>query len=157
MIARVLICFLGTTSALRVQQSTPLLKLRGGALDTKTVNTLGAVYHGMFGITLMADPNFYSPSGLSPLKYFNADSEGPVGEFGFRGFGIMMTAMALAAKFEPESTALTKLYAIATALFTPHMIGTTKGNKMGNKKVWLMQIAMHLPVTALLVKKAFFD
>ena len=37
------------------------------------------------------------------------------------------------------------------------MIGTTKANKMGNKKVWLMQIAMHLPVTALLVKKAFFD
>ena len=157
MIARVLLCFLGTSSALRVQQNTPLLKLRGGALDTKTVNTLGAVYHGMFGLTLMSDPNFYSPSGASPIKYFEADAEGPVGEFAFRGFGIMMSAMGLAGIAEPESTALTKLYAIATALFTPHMVGTYKGNKMGNKKVWLMQIPMHLLVTALSVKKAFFD
>ena len=111
----------------------------------------------MFGVTLMADPNFYGPSGASPLKYFNSDAEGPVGDFAFRGFGIMMSAMGLAAIAEPESTALTKLYAIALSLFTPHMIGTYKGNKMGNKKMWLMQIPMHLLVTALSVKKAFFD
>ena len=56
-------------------------------MTAKTVNMVGAVYHGAFGVTLAADPNFYSPSGMSPLKYFEADAEGPVGEFAFRGFG----------------------------------------------------------------------
>jgi len=157
MIAR-LLCLLATTSALRVEKPTSLLVLRGGSLDmaTKTVNMVGAAYHGSFGLTLASDPNFYSPSGMSPLKYFEADAEGPVGEFAFRGFGIMMAAMGLAYLVEPESKALTALYAIATALFTPHMIATYKTNKAANKKMWLMQIPMHLLVTALTVKKAFF-
>merc|ERR1719174_2389320 len=117
MIAR-LVFLLATTSALRVEKA-PVLKLRGGALDLKTVNAIGAVYHGMFGVTLMADPNFYSPSGLSPIKYFNADAEGPAGAFGFRGFGIMMAAMGLAFLVDPTSKGLSALYAIATLLFTP--------------------------------------
>ena len=125
---------------------------------TKTVNMVGAVYHASFGVTLTADPNFFGPSGMSPLKYFEADAEGPVGEFAFRGFGIMMAAMGLAYLVEPESKALTALYAIATTLFTPHMIQTYNTNKPGwaNKKMWMMQIPMHLLVTALMVKKAFF-
>lgn len=117
---------------------------------------LGAIYHGSFGVTLAADPNFYSPSGMSPLKYFDADAEGPVGEFAFRGFGIMMAAMGLAYLVEPESKALTAMYAIATALFTPHMLNTYKTNKAANKKMWMMQIPMHLLVTAISIKKAFF-
>lgn len=117
---------------------------------------VGAVYHGSFGVTLAADPNFYSPSGPSPIKYFDADAEGPVGEFGFRGFGIMMTAMSLAYLVDAESKALTAMYAVATALFTPHMLDTYKNNKAANKKIWMVQIPIHLVMTALMVKKAFF-
>merc|ERR1719473_1506874 len=146
MIARVFLCFLATVSALRVEnapslklEKTPLLKLRGG-LDQKTANMIGAVYHGMFGLTLMSDPNFYSPSGLSPIKYFNADAEGPAGEFGFRGFGIMMSAMGLAFLVDKESKGLTGMYAIATALFTPNMILTYLKNAVAVKPIWAMQI-----------------
>jgi len=152
-----LLCLLATASALRVEK-TPLLALRGGSLDltTKTVNMIGAVYHGSFGVTLTSDPNFYGPSGASPIKYFEKDAEGPVGEFAFRGFGIMMAAMGLAYLVEPESKALTALYAIASALFTPHMLGTYKGNPAAKKQIWMLQIPMHLIVTAISIKKAFF-
>jgi len=117
---------------------------------------VGAAYHGMFGATLTADPNFYSPSGASPVKYFESDAEGPFGEFTSRGFGIMMFAMGLAYFVEPESKALTALYAIASALFTPHMLNTYSSNKSANKKTWLLQIPMHLAIVAMTVKKAFF-
>ena len=64
----------------------------GLAIDTKTMNTIGAVYHGGFGLGLYADPNAFADSGPSPLKY-TADAEGPVGEFLGRAFGGMMLAM----------------------------------------------------------------
>lgn len=110
----------------------------------------------MFGLTLMSDPNFYGPSGLSPIKYFNADAEGPVGAFGFRGFGIMMSAMGLACLVDGEAKALAALYAIAALLFTPNMILTYLNNPAATKKIWALQIPMHLVVTALTTKAAFF-
>jgi hypothetical protein len=109
----------------------------------------------MFGLTLMADPNFYSPSGMSPIKYFNADAEGPAGEFGFRGFGIMMSAMGLAFLFDKESKGLSALYAIATLLFAPHMISTWANNPVANKPIWALQIPLHLLVVAISAKAAF--
>ena len=69
-------------------------------LDTKTLNTIGAVYHASFGAALYSDPNAFADSGMSPIKY-TADSEGPVGAFTSRAFGGMMCAAALPPTIPP--------------------------------------------------------
>jgi len=70
-----------------------LLKWPGLVLDTKTLNTIGAVYHASFGAALYSDPNAFADSGMSPIKY-TADAEGPVGSFTGRAFGAMMCVPA---------------------------------------------------------------
>ena len=82
-------------------------------------------------------------------------AEGGAGEFAFRSFGIMMSAMGLAFLFDKESKGLSACYAIATLLFAPHMISTWMSNAAANKPIWAMQIPLHLLVTALSAKAAF--
>jgi hypothetical protein len=70
----------------------PALRLRGGlALETSTLNLAGCLYHASFGAALYADPEAFTDSGFSPVKY-TADTEGPVGSFTGRAFGAMMRA-----------------------------------------------------------------
>ena len=69
------------------------MKWSGLVLDTKTLNTIGAVYHASFGAALYSDPNAFADSGMSPIKY-TADAEGPVGSFTGRAFGAMMCVPA---------------------------------------------------------------
>ena len=127
----------------------------GLAIDTKTMNTIGAVYHGGFGLGLYADPNAFADSGPSPLKY-TADAEGPVGEFLGRAFGGMMLAMSTAGYFAPESEGVMKMYAVAEALFTPLLIKNIK-DESGSMKtgMWKLQALMHIPLAALSLYKAF--
>ena len=41
----------------------------GLAIDTKTMNTIGAVYHGGFGLGLYADPNAFADSASGLLSF----------------------------------------------------------------------------------------
>ena len=133
----------------------PTTARAGLAIDTKTMNTIGAVYHGGFGLGLYADPNAFADSGPSPLKY-TADAEGPVGEFLGRAFGGMMLAMSTAGYFAPESEGVMKMYAVAEALFTPLLIKNIK-DESGSMKtgMWKLQALMHIPLAALSLYKAF--
>ena len=140
--------------ALRLSDVTRVVRA-GLAIDTKTMNTIGAVYHGGFGLGLYADPNAFADSGPSPLKY-TADAEGPVGEFLGRAFGGMMLAMSTAGYFAPESEGVMKMYAVAEALFTPLLIKNIK-DESGSMKtgMWKLQALMHIPLAALSLYKAF--
>ena len=137
------------------RDTAPNLFRAGLAIDTKTMNTIGAVYHGGFGLGLYADPNAFADSGPSPLKY-TADAEGPVGEFLGRAFGGMMLAMSTAGYFAPESEGVMKMYAVAEALFTPLLIKNIK-DESGSMKtgMWKLQALMHIPLAALSLYKAF--
>jgi hypothetical protein len=132
------------------------LRMRGGlALDTKTLNLAGALYHGSFGVALYADPNAFADSGASPVKY-TADAEGPVGLFTGRAFGGMMLGMASLYLFDPESEGATKMYATVMALFSPILLKCiSDGEPAFKKKMWIAQAFMHLPFTALMLYKAF--
>ena len=133
----------------------PNLVLAGLAIDTKTMNTIGAVYHGGFGLGLYADPNAFADSGPSPLKY-TADAEGPVGEFLGRAFGGMMLAMSTVGYFGPESEAALKMFAAAFSLFTP-LIFKNIGDESGSMKtgMWKLQALMHLPLVVLSIYNGF--
>ena len=129
----------------------------GITLDTKTLNTAGALYHGMFGLGLYTDPNCFADSGMSPLKY-TADSEGPVGEFTARAFGGMMLAMGSLALFEDAMACegVTKMLGIAMGLFSPLLFKCMeKGEPSFKKDMWKLQSLLHLPFTALMLFKAF--
>ena len=129
----------------------------GITLDTKTLNTAGALYHGMFGLGLYSDPNCFADSGMSPLKY-TADSEGPVGEFTARAFGGMMLAMGSLALFEDAMACegVTKMLGIAMGLFSPLLFKCMeKGEPSFKKDMWKLQSLLHLPFTALMLFKAF--
>ena len=103
-----------------------------------------------------ADPNAFSPSGSSPLKY-TEDAEGPVGKFTGRAFGGMMLGLASSGLFDKESTGITKMFAISMALFCPILYSNTKedGAGAGHTKMWKLQSLLHVPFTALMLFKAF--
>ena len=118
-----LVCSALAFSVPNKQAVAPALRLRGGEglnFDTKTLNMAAAIYHGMYGIGLYADPNMFADSGKSPIAY-TADAEGPVGRFMGRSWGAMMTAMACMYWFDLDNTAVTKMFAVAMALITPIM------------------------------------
>ena len=76
---KLLVCTLSVASALKVEPALPkpalakALALRGG-LTLEQTSLLGVVYQGGFGVTLLADPEFFfGKDGIIP--YFKS----PVG------------------------------------------------------------------------------
>ena len=120
---KLLVASLATASALQLKRqpaAKPLsnaLKLRGGLdlTDLDTAGLFGAMYYGGFGVTLLANPEFfYGADGLVP--YFKA-SPGPVGTFFGRAFGACMTGMA-ALNFLEGADKATMLKAMAIGGFS---------------------------------------
>ena len=157
-----LVCSALAFSVPNKQAVAPALRLRGGEglnFDTKTLNMAAAIYHGMYGIGLYADPNMFADSGKSPIAY-TADAEGPVGRFMGRSWGAMMTAMACMYWFDLDNTAVTKMFAVAMALITPIMFKCIEnggdGDKASFKKdAWKLQVCIHVPFTAVMLLNAF--
>lgn len=113
------------------------------------------LYHVGFGAGLYADGNAFADSGFSPVKY-TADAEGPVGSFTARAFGGMMLALSSAAFFDPESEGVLKAFAIAEGLFSQLLLSNIKqGEPSFKKKMWQIHSFLHLPLTALMLWKAF--
>lgn len=157
-----MLALLTATTALTLDNkhaAAPALRLRGGvSFETSTLNLAAAVYHASFGAALYSDPNAFAPSGASPLKY-TEDAEGPVGKFTARSFGAMMLGMGSIGLFDKESEGVTKMFAIVMALFSPILAANTKEDSAGagHTQMWKLQSLLHVPFTALMVYKAFFD
>ena len=130
----------------------------GVSFETSTLNLAAAVYHASFGAALYTDPDAFAPSGASPIKY-TEDSEGPIGKFTARSFGAMMLGMGSIGLFDKESEGVTKMFAVAMALFSPILAANTKEDSAGagHTQMWKLQSLVHVPFTALMVYKAFFD
>ena len=128
----------------------------GVSIETSTLNLAGALYFGSFGAGLYTDPNMFAESGASPLKY-TADAEGPVGKFGLRSFGSMMLGISSIGIFGKDSEAVTKMFAVTLALFSPIMASNSQEDSAGagHTKMWKVQMLFHLPFTALMLYKAF--
>lgn len=66
--------------------------------------------------------------------------------------------MAVVGVLEPTSTVVTKMYGIAMALFT--YVGLKNTGTMGDApgmktKMWLMHMAVHIPLTAAVLHQGF--
>lgn len=111
----------------------------------------GADYGG-FGVTLYADPEkFYGHKGIVP---YDAVAAGPVGTFRGKAFGAAMTAMAVAAYLERDSTTVLKMFSVASLLMVPLMASNMNDDNFA-KEQWKIQLVVHGILTALLCKTAF--
>ena len=156
---KLLVASLATASALQLKRqpaAKPLsnaLKLRGGLdlTDLDTAGLFGAMYYGGFGVTLLANPEFfYGADGLVP--YFKA-SPGPVGTFFGRTFGACMTGMAALNFLDgADKATMLKAMAIGGACMLPQMVSNANDDVNFMTVIWKAQIVVHIATTYVLAK-----
>merc|ERR1719305_258322 len=133
MTAKLLVAFLGTASAFKVQ-TTPVdnaLKLRGG-----------------YGVPLLIDGDkFFGPDGMMP--YQKKDIEGPVGKFFSKFTGAMFMALSAGYLFDKDSETLAKQFGIGSALFIPLLFKNAADDVNFNSKLWMLQKFIHIPLTVI--------
>ena len=159
MMAKLLVAFLGTASAFKVQ-TTPVdnaLKLRGGNLagiSVGTVNLVNSLYYGGYGVPLLIDGDkFFGPDGMMP--YQKKDIEGPVGKFFSKFTGAMFMALSAGYLFDKDSETLAKQFGIGSALFIPLLFKNAADDVNFNSKLWMLQKFIHIPLTVITLLKAF--
>ena len=159
MMAKLLVAFLATANAFKVQPS-PVdnaLKLRGGNLagvSVGTVNLVNALYYGGYGVPLLVDGDqFFGPDGMMP--YQKKEIEGPVGKFFSKFTGAMFVALSAGYLFDKDSVTLAKQFGIGSALFVPLLFKNAADGENFNGKLWAIQKLIHIPLTIVTLLKAF--